>query len=250
MLPGVIHYVRRNQRDDRSGNDFWVNYLREHELEIRNLIASFNAPTSAVIDELAVFPLHHIATMVLAGRIMGEAQAIQVFQYHRERKSWSWDSTATPQPAGTFAVSGLTLDHMSEALITIELTASLDKDAMPVNLAESITKGTIPWVRITMANPNGACICHPDDLDQFKSVARPAINHVQDVMRAQHVHLIAISPASTVFCFGQMLQAGHHPSYAIYDRANRDARFIEAFRITGHAVTAGAGSQTKTIEIR
>lgn len=32
------------------------------------------------------------------------------------------------------------------------------------------------------------------------------------------VHLIAVSPASTVFRFGQMLQAGHHPEYLVYDR--------------------------------
>lgn len=250
MLPNIAHYVRRNQRDDRRSDDFWVNYLHEHENDVRELIRNFNSPNPAVMDEWAVFPLHHIATMVLAGRIMGEARAIQVFQYHRERKSWRWDPEATPLPAGTFTVSGLTSEQVAEVLMTIELTARLDEDAMPVNLVESITKGAIPRVRITIANPNGACIRHRDDLDQFKSVARQAINHVQDVMRAQRVHLIAISPASTVFCFGQMLQAGHHPTYTIYDRPGRDRSFSEAFSVSSHEVTAQAGSKTTTIQIR
>lgn len=250
MLPGVVHYVRRNQRDDRRTADFWVHYLHEHENHIRELISNFNDPNPTNMDELAVFPLHHIATMVLAGRIMGEARAIQVFQYHRDRQTWRWDPAAAPQPAGTFNVDGLTPDRVNEVLITIELTASLDESTMPVNLAEPIAKGTMPWIRITTPNPNGACIRHPDDLDQFKNVARGAINHVQDVMRAQRVHLIAISPASTVFCFGQMLQAGHHSTYTIYDRAGRDTPFSEAFSISGHQVTAQADSRTTRIQIR
>jgi hypothetical protein len=152
------------------------------------------------VEELAVFPLHHIATMILAGRIIGEASAIQVFQYHRDRKTWEWDANATPQPAGTFNVEGLSADRVTEALITIELTANIDTESLPTSLQASLSDGQMPWVRITMPNPNGACISHPDDLTQFIRVARQAINHVQDVMRVNRVHLIGISPASTLFC--------------------------------------------------
>ena len=250
MLPNVVHYIRRNQRDDRRTPDFWVHYLNEHQLDIQNLVSSFKDPSAVVMEELAVFPLHHIATMILAGRIIGEARAIQVFQYHRHRRSWRWDPNATRQPDGTFNVSGLTPDRVDEVLITIELTADFDEDAMPANLTEAITAGRMPWVRITTPNPDGNCIRHPNDIDQFMHVARRAINHVQDVMRARRVHLIAISPASTVFCFGQMLQAGHHPTYTIYDRAGRDTPFNEAFSISGHEVTASAGTQTTSIPIR
>jgi hypothetical protein len=250
MLPGVVHYVRRNQRDDRRTPEVWVQYLHEHYLQIQQLVNSFNDPGAADVDELAVFPLHHIATMVLAGRIIGEARSVQVFQYHRHRRTWRWDPDARPQPAGTFNLSGLTPDRADEVLITIELTANLDEEAIPENLMEAIAAGRMPRVRITTPNPDGACIRHPDDLDQFMNVARRAINHVQDVMRARSVHLIAISPASTVFCFGQMLQAGHHPTYTVYDRAGRDTPFGEAFSISGHEVTARAGSQTTIIPIR
>ena len=34
MLPDVVHYIRRYQRDDRRTPDFWYHYLQEHELEI------------------------------------------------------------------------------------------------------------------------------------------------------------------------------------------------------------------------
>lgn len=239
MRPGVVHYIRRTtQRDERNTPGFWANYLREHENHIRQLVTSFNDPSTSETEDYAVFPLHHIATLILAGRIMGEARAIQVFQYHRHRGTWAWDPDASPLPAGTFSVNALPANRSDEALITIELTARIDEDAMPVELTPAIADGSMPWLRITLANPRFDCISHPTDLDQFMHVARQTINHVQDVMRVRKVHLIAISPPSSVFRFGQMLQAGHHPEYTIYDRASRDDKFVPAFSITGHDVSA------------
>lgn len=251
MLPGVAHYVRRtSQRDDRNTPGFWPNYLREHENQIRELVTRFNSPNEADTDELAVFPLHHNATMVLAGRLMGEARAIQVFQYQRDRRAWAWEKSATPRPAGTFAVEGLSTDRTDEVLVTLELTAGMDEQAMPTELAPKIAAGQMPWIRITTPHPSFDCIAHPKDLDQFTQVARRAINHLQDVMRVRKAHLIAISPASTVFRFGQMLQAGHHPPYTIYDRASREDKFVPAFSISGHEVSASDGAQSYRIAIR
>lgn len=250
LLPGVVQHLRRTQRDDRRTPEFWVQYLHEHENHIRQLVSSFNATGTASMGELAIFPLHHTATLVLAGRIIGEARPVRVFQYHRHRRTWRWDPNATPQPSGTFTVDGLTSQQANEVLITIELTANVDVNGLPVGMADKTSSGRMPWIRIRIPNPNFDCIQHPDDLGQFMNVARRAINHVQDVMRARRVHLIAISPASTSFCFGQMLQAGHHPTYTIYDRPNRDTSFGEAFSISGHEVTARAGAQSTIIPIR
>jgi hypothetical protein len=250
MSPGVEQHIRRTQRDDRRTPEFWVQYLHEHQLQIQRMVSSFNAAGGANTGELAIFPLHHTATLILAGRIIGEARPVRVFQYHRQRRTWCWDRNATPQPPGTITVNGLTPQQAHEVLISIELTANLDVNALPAGMADETSSGRMPWVRIQMPNPAPTCIQHPDDLDQFMSVARQAIIHIQDVMHAQRVHLIAISPASTVFCFGQMLQAGHHPIYTIYDRPGRDSPFVEAFSISGHDVTARAGAQTTNIALR
>jgi hypothetical protein len=251
MVPGVIHYVRRKaQRDDRNTSGFWTQYLREHEGDIRQLVTGFNSGNGAITESLAVFPLHHIPTMVLAGRIMGEAQAIQVFQYNRARRTWAWHPDVAPQPAGTFRVSALPDGRVPEVLITIELTAAMDEEAMPPGLQTEIADGRLPWLRITTPNPRSDCIAHSDDLDQFTQVARRTINHVQDVMRARKVHLIAVSPAPTVFRFGQMLQPGHHPEYIVYDRAGRQYPLVPAFSITGHEVSALGGEQPFSISLR
>lgn len=251
MLPGVIHYIRRkSQRDDRHLPGFWHQYLREHEGQIRQLVAGFDSSSSSGTESLAVFPLHHIPTLVLAGRVMGEAQAIQVFQYDKPRRSWAWNPQAEARPKGTFNVDSLPSDRSTEVLITLELTAHVDEDALPAHLKVGLDSGHIPWIRVTSSKTGFDCIGHPDDLDQFTQAARRVIIHAQDVMRVQKVHLIAVSPASTVFRFGQMLQAGHHPEYTVYDRAGHGYKFAPALSITGHHVSATDGQQTFTIPLR
>lgn len=250
MQRDVVHHIRRTQRDDRTQPGFWVHYLQEHEIDIQQMVNSFKLNGSQDSDELAIFPLHHTPTLILAGRIIGEARKLQVFQFDRQRGSWRWNPNATPQPADTFRIEDSTTATADEVLLTIELTASVKPETMPVHLAGAVANGTMPWVRITMANPDGGCIAHPRDLEEFKATARQAIKQVQDEMGAKRVHLIAISPASTLFCFGQMLQAGNHALYTFYDRAAGQATFVEAFTLSGHDVTAVAGNQTKSITIR
>ncbi|MBC3228646.1 SAVED domain-containing protein [Serratia fonticola] len=251
MEPGVVHYVRRkSQRDDRHLPEFWYQYLREHEHHIRELVTGFNSSNGLSTENLAIFPLHHIPTLVLAGRVMGEAQAIQVFQYDRVRKTWAWDSKANAHPAGTFRVSPLPPTRADEVFITLELSASLDEDSLSPEFRGEVDSGEIPWIRVTTSETGAGCIGCPEDLEQFSRVARAAIVHAQDVMRVAKVHLIAISPASTVFCFGQMLQAGNHPEYVVYDRAGRDYKFVPALSITGHDVSATYGQNSVSISLR
>lgn len=252
MVPGVIHYIRRtSQRDDRHLPEFWYQYLREHENQIRQLVTEFNSASSLISENLAIFPLHHTPTLVLAGRIMGEAQAIQVFQYDRDRKSWAWNSQTEAHPQGTFRVEYPRQERSDEVLITLELTALIDEDALPTDLKAGLDSGQLPWIRITTSKIGFNCIGRSEDLEQFAQIARKAIVYAQDVMRVKKVRLIAISPASTVFCFGQMLQAGNHPEYIVYDRPSRDCNFVPALSITGHHVSSATdGQQPYTISLR
>lgn len=251
MLPEVHHHIRRQeQREDRSTPGFWNQYLHEHENQIRVLLGQSMTGNGAKDEKLAVFPIHHSPTLLLAGRIMGEARVSHVFQYHRQRQSWAWDASVTPKSQGTFTVSDLPDHPADEVLITIELTSNIDERAIPASLKTAIDGGSLIWLRMRAPSPSFDCIGHPDDLTQFRALARQTINHVQDVMRVRKVHLIAMTPAPTMFSFGQMLQAGHHPEYIVYDRPGHEFPFIPAFSITGQNVSAVVAEQSKTISLR
>lgn len=250
MHPDIKRHLGYKNRDDRTSPSFWENYLRELELSIRTMAQDLRDHSASSPDELAVFALHHSATLVLAGRITGEGQRIRVFQPSRTRKSWQWDSNTIPHPAGTFKVSGLTETQVDEVLLTVELTAHLDKNALPDSLAKAVDCGSMPWIRLTIDAPDGECIQRKEDLAQFVNEARKVINAFQDKMRAKRVHLIVMSPASAAFSIGQLMQAGHHAVFILYDRANWQQPFREAFTINGFSVVPPAGSTRDPISIR
>lgn len=103
LLPHISNQIRRTQRDDRHEPGFWSNYLNEHERDICRLEHEFKDAGQAGGPEMAIFPIHHTPTLVLAGRLLGEAQRTRVYQYDRGRQTWRWDTTVPKHPPGTFA---------------------------------------------------------------------------------------------------------------------------------------------------
>jgi len=240
-LPEIRHMIRRTQRDDRGRHGFWGHFLHEHESDIRELIAfTSNKPSqSSVIspDYLAIFPLHLVPVLVLSGRVIGEARNIQLFQYDRERSSWQWQNQDL-NITSTFDISYEVANpnNSTETILSLELTATLDMRSLPEVLVKAIQEKKIGWVRITNSNPNPNCIHSQERLESFSSLARQAINTIQDSWRSKMIHVFGVSPASSLFKFGQMLQAGNHSTYRVYDRPDGSKPFVPALDITGNEV--------------
>ncbi|MGT2434065.1 SAVED domain-containing protein (plasmid) [Cupriavidus basilensis] len=177
MHSDVKRHLTYQNRDERTPPDFWGNYLREMELRIRNMVQDLGGPRTGA---LAVFPVHHTPTLVLAGRIVGEARRVLVFQRSRRRASWLWNHDVAASQAGTFYVTGLTNTQVDEVLLTVELTAHLDERAIPDDLFKAVESGAMPWIRLTTDTPSGECIQRKEDLAQVVDAARKAINSIQD----------------------------------------------------------------------
>lgn len=252
-LANPLHAIRRTQRDDRSRPSFWWHFLHEHENDIRNFILQTgNNPSrnqELAPDVLAIFPLHLVPVLVMAGRIVGEARTVEVFQYDRDRATWRWDESAAASPQGSISLSSLPSGVADEVLLSIELTAAIDESTLPLELASAVHDKRIPWIRITHAMPRYSCIRSAEDLRDFTNIARQAIRVIQDQMRAKRVHLIGVSPASTLFRFGQLLQAGHHPLYELYDRPDGAHHFLPALTIDGTQIVANSASSAEPFKI-
>ena len=242
-LQTTFHAIRRTQRDDRGRLGFWNNLLHEHESDIRDLILKTNAHPAtggeAAAEVLAIFPIHLVPVLVLSGRIIGEARSVEVFQYNRDRRSWQWSNVSSASPSGSIFTSLLPEGQSDEVLLTIELTATVNEAAFSSYLTARTSEG-MPWIRVLHKTPNFNCISTPEDLKEFTNVARQVVQYIHDKMKAKHVHLIGISPASTLFRFGQLLQAGHHPMYELYDRPDGAHEFVSAILITGDQVKSSS----------
>ncbi|HDY7483995.1 TPA: SAVED domain-containing protein [Vibrio vulnificus] len=256
-LPEIKHMLRRTQRDDRGRFGFWGHFLHEHESDIRELISfTSNKPSqksSMTPESLGIFPLHLVPVLVLAGRIIGEARHVEIFQYDRIAKTWHWPKES-PILTSQFNISYEVDDdsEQEEAILSFELTAKLDTNALPEELARTVRDKKIGWIRITNTDPNPNCINSKEQLDNFSDLARQAIRTIQDSWRSKVIHVFGASPASTLFKFGQMLQAGNHSVCRVYDRPDGSNIFVPALDITGNDVrSVGANTdQQHQISLR
>lgn len=254
-LTGIAYPLRGTHRDDRVPAAFWRHLLREHSPDLRDFVRRFDGshPTAERYDVLSVFPLTAVPLLVLSGRIVGEARPVKVFQFDPERASFRWDPVRTPLPAGTFFLEPpADTSACKEVLLTIELTAEPDLSALPDELTQGLAAGSVRHVRLRAKSPNGRCIGHPDDLAQFSQVAREVLALTQDSLRAQRIHLIGVSPASTLFRYGQLLRPGHHCTHVLYDRADRTRPFRPALVLTGQEVadTLSSDDERSTLTLR
>lgn len=252
-LGNTINAIRRTQRDDRSRQNFWWHFLHEHENDIRDFIRKVSNNPSQNLevaqDVLAIFPLHLVPVLFMAGRIVGEARSVEIFQYDRNRKSWLWNETAKSSTSDNTFISGIPNENSDDVIMSLELTAEIDSQDLSDNLFSAISGKNIPWIRIRHKSPSYNCIQSNDDLEQFTRTARQAIQLIQDKMHVKQVHLIGVSPASTLFRFGQLLQAGHHPPYHLYDRSSGKDKFSLAFTLDGTQITANSSNKEESFKI-
>lgn len=239
-LPVIESPLRGMLRDDRVPETFWRQLLREHELDLMQLVRRFDGSQTSAdpFDVLSVFPFTSIPLLVLCGRIIGEGRPVKVHQYDPARGSFRWDPSRQAQSEGSFFLDApAESSTCDEVLLSVELTAHSDFAALPADLALSLQSGQIRHVRIRAITPNSQCIGTEADLLQFTRRARDAVALVHDVLRAKKVHFIGVSPASSLFSFGQLLRGGHHPDYVIYDRADRQRPFRPAIILSGQQVS-------------
>jgi hypothetical protein len=252
----IAQLLRLTDRDNRLDPLLWYRLLHELEPNIQELVRMLKGlqPLGDQAPALAVFPLHRMPMLILAGRIVGEGRPVEVFQFHRRPgvNSWRWPPDAIPAPTGAFwADLPSVAEQRDEVLVTVELTDTVQSNDLPAGLAEGVSSGSVPWVRVRTLNPDINVIGHPNDLVQFTTTARQAIACVQDKLRASEIHLVCKSPVSPLFRFGQLLQAAIHPICHVYDRQDRDQPYARAITIGRYRVfSAGPSDQQYEVPLR
>jgi hypothetical protein len=227
--------------------EYWSSFFRKagsQLSEIRSVLAPANRADEQ--KRLAVFPLHGTSVLVLAGRIFGEAAAVDVHQYRRERPStlpggpWGYeehDDTKSDFLLETLATND---SGQREGCLIVSLTFDVDFSRLPPQIWTE--RGfAMPSLRVKPEGSTGHdSIKHPADLDRVSKVLGQAIAKLQDEWRLERVHLIIGAPASVAFKIGQKLQARHQADFVCYESetgGKPNAAFLPTITIGGLAVT-------------
>uniref|UniRef100_E1TJ83 SMODS-associated and fused to various effectors domain-containing protein n=1 Tax=Burkholderia sp. (strain CCGE1003) TaxID=640512 RepID=E1TJ83_BURSG len=206
---------------------YWASLFEQMGADLPALRRFLNGDERAGVtpESICVFPLHNTSTLVLAGRVTGEARNLSIFQYDRDALpgspggKWGWRGALRPAAdkfrvevdcaAAGPSVDGTLLLYVTAAVPTAELPEPIQRDGA---LA-------MPTVRITIDNPGYSAVAHPEDLRLFGVAVGQALRILADEWRVQRIHVVAVAPASACFRFGQKLQARNQAAIRLYERA-------------------------------
>ena len=216
-----------NQHDPHLPS-YWsalFNSIQPELPQLRKLLRTSPSPGGGA--HLAVFPVHGTSALILAGRVFGEASAVSLFQFRRERPvtapggRWAFDESAHPSEADKYHCRTLR-KHVTgegEACLIVSLTFGVSPARLGAHVFENgaFTMGAL---EVTAEVKLHADILSSEAvIDLVSRQLGEAVRVLQDEWRVKQVHLFVGAPATVCFKLGQKLQARHHAIYRCYESA-------------------------------
>ncbi|MFM0137763.1 HNH endonuclease [Caballeronia grimmiae] len=175
-------------------------------------------------EVISVFPLHLMSVLALAGRLIGEARSVQLFQFERNTVSsdkgdqWTWPVDADePGNEKYSAHVHREASGEAEAVLLVSLTDRIPATELPQHLYEDgVWK--LPVVEVVVPNPSRSVIGHPKDVELVGKAFDTALQMLQEKWRVDLIHCVPIAPATACVRLGQKLQARHQSRIVFYER--------------------------------
>ncbi|MDI9874997.1 SAVED domain-containing protein [Flectobacillus rivi] len=203
--------------------EFW---LMEHA----NLIANFDTKIkhqreSGIIKHLSVFCLAPQPLLILLGSLLGDIHHTEVYQLHREPKTWKWLNEADPL---IYEIKRPEKNHTKIAL-KIALSANITDDRIVKVLGEDCSIWTF-----TVNTPHNDLIRNKEHLERFRQQIRLLMNEIKTVHGQDNIiHVFPAMPISTAVELGRVRMPKADLPLLIYDQnyQNPNMGFYETFKI-------------------
>ncbi|WP_322090339.1 SAVED domain-containing protein [Burkholderia cenocepacia] len=237
---------------DPHAATYWPSLFESLESELPQLRKLLRTDTGASgSTDLAVFPLHGASVLILAGRLFGEASAVRIFQFRRERPAtseggrWAFDDVpASPPQKYRLRELHPHTPGADDACLVVSLTFSIGRGRLPSEVvAEDGTFKTGALEVTSSAKLHHDIVSSEDDLDLISQQLGEAVRILQDEWAVKRIHLFVGAPASVGFKLGQKLQARNHAIYRCYESAfGSNSVFLPTIEIDNREVRAFTGT--------
>ncbi|MFD1261672.1 SAVED domain-containing protein [Entomomonas asaccharolytica] len=227
---------------ENKADIYWSNFLNTYEHEIKTLHNLFTSDSSNLSrhQKVAIFPLGNIPMLFLTGHIIGESRPITLFHRDRNRDggTWCWNKAETVTSFSWSHNTGGSQDNYSEVVLTLEITAKLNDKLIPEGIAN------LPRISITADEPQQNPFGSINDFDSLRIKYQEAINFAQDNLKAEHIHILCIAPAITVFALGQKFQPRNSAQLHIY-QTGKDYPYYPVFSFNRQIISMTKNSDIK-----
>jgi SMODS-associated and fused to various effectors sensor domain len=241
-----------NQHNPHSSS-YWSSLFNSVESELPQLRKLLRTATgSGGGTHLAVFPLHGTSVLILAGRLFGEASAVSLFQFRRERSvtasggRWAFDDVPA-SGSGKYVLRTLRPHSAGaeEACLIVSLTFSISPARLPPEVYENGAFNMGVLEVSAHGKLHHDILANEGDLELVSQQLGEAVRVLQDDWRVKRVHLFVGAPASVCFKLGQKLQARNHATYRCYESTlGADAPYLPTLDIDNSEVRAVGAADT------
>lgn len=171
---------------------------------------------------ISLFSLATMPLLMYLGKVLGDKRRVDVYQNHRDFKSWAWPD-----------VSFETLDIQSNIDELIdklheheELKVALHFSARPN--ADSINKvmPNFPLLEFYVDKPDLNIIRSPEHLKEFSGHIRKALDAILRANKEIVLHVFPVVPTSIAVEFGRLLMTNSDPKIKVYQKINQNYKYV------------------------
>ena len=195
----------------------------------RALDRRFFQTVTAILEEspnvhFSIFPIAPMPLIMKLGYKMGDKVRSDIFQYSRERDSWSWD---THELTNRFSAEKQVFREGDRVALVLSLTA----DIAPTRITDVYEADILYFIRAERFGVD--CIQSPADLSAFWHEYQSVCDEIRNTLpKIREIGVFPAMPVSAAFEVGRRYMPGIYPRLRIYDDDNG---FFETLTIGGTA---------------
>ncbi len=175
-----------------------------------------------LLPKFAVFSLAPIPLAVHLGFLLSDRVEVRLFQYDRDRMSWTWEPTAATDEDKTFSVTGLP-DQLVPGQIDVVLRVSLSDFVSPRDTAAVVNNAPVE-VDVSVPAPDVMWLRSSEQLIELGRRVRMVLkNLAQRVPECARIHLFYAGPTGGAITIGRAINPRMNPPVLLYEFSRQTA---------------------------
>jgi hypothetical protein len=199
----------------------WEAAATEQRLLVRDALAK----SADVRPRFGIFALSPIPLLIHLGYVISDRVQVDLFQYDRERKSWTWDAELARTADLDIMVTGVpkgVVKSRGEVVVRVSLSARIATSDTATATANALAE-----IDIGVHKPSVMWLRTPEQLLALGRVFREVLQLLAERLpAAQIIHLFYAGPVGGAIVIGQAINPRMNPPVALYEyHRQRDPRF-------------------------
>jgi hypothetical protein len=178
-------------------------------------------------SHISLFVLGPMPLLMLAGNILGDKIACDLYQKHRDTQDWVWKENGEPVRYRVERVKEG--EEKGEVALVLSLSGKIEIGRLP---ADVLTAATIYELTLDERLPEPGFLRTREDLEGFRDTYQKALRQIGfDHGRLDHLHIFPAAPAPVCVQVGRGLMPKHDPILIVHDDDKRHGGFTKILEV-------------------